>query len=280
MRLLAHGHERVRLAALETLAVWPVRHLPGVGGLLHWRSRDPQPAIRRAAVRALHLLPEHERRERCRAALEDLDAGVRNLAAAECMAGNVRAIEALAAWLQTGQSSPRSCASVLGHLLKLRPPRTVIEEVARCLAVQAQEYVQARTYLQNGSGNTAGGQTAYQILLMVLVERAQHLVDLALMAIGSVDDPEGLRLIRAGLRSHDRRHIASAREALRYIGNRDVANILDGVLDAIEQDNEPGPTEVDDSASRELLVRLSGYGDPWLRECVERVLDVSRSEAA
>lgn len=278
--LLEHENVRVRLAALAVLAVWPEPEFPGIDGILAKHSRDPQVAVRRAAVRAFRLLPEGERHQRCRVALEDLDAEVRNLAAAEIMAGKEKDIETLAIWLYAGLDLPRACAAVLDYLLTLKPPRAVLDDIARELAIRASDYIEIRVRLLRHPLSAGSNPAAQQTLTLVLAERARQLIDLALTAMGAVEDPEGARLIRAGLQSVDRRHYASAREALRHINNRELADRLDTVLEAIDHDNEPGRRNADDKSLHDLLLQLTRSSDPWLRECVERVLGVTRTEAA
>lgn len=279
LRQLAHDEVEVRLAALEALAVWPAGELPGLAAALDRPLRAPQAAIRRAAVRVLRRLPGDECRMRCRAALDDADAGVRELAAAGCWDGGAPGIEGMVGWLR-GRNSPRSCATVLNRLLAERPARAVLEDVARALTDRAQEYIGWRTRLRRQPPAAAGNPAARQILLMALGERVRALVDLALTVIGAFDDPEAVRLIRAGLGSRDRRHVGSAREALRHIGDCDLANRLDAVLEAADLDGEADVRPDGDANAPAPLAPLATCGDPWLRACARQSLGDPCPEAA
>jgi len=277
MRLLVHPNRRIWCAALEALVAWPDRHFPGLGIILAQRCRDPDVAVRRLAIGAIRLLPAGDRGDFWNAALDDRDSGVRDLAAAACMASSEDEVESIAAWLRSAQGSPRSGAAMLSRLIAFHPPRELLIGVAMSLARQAREYVRMRTRLTISSRAESHPSNVGEILKMALLERAQDLFDLALTAAGAVDDAHSASLIRAGLRSRDRRHIASAREALHHFGVREVAMELDTVLEAIDA---PAKLPVPGDDFNDDLDLLSATGDPWLRECVFHFRGAMQQEAA
>jgi len=268
-RLASHTDARVRTKALTTLAAWPNDEITEFTAILTECSRDDDLEVRRAAARCYRRLAPPERRRLCFLGIEDADPVIRDRAACTLLTFGGAAADELIVWLQGCQGSPRAQASVLDTLLRNDPPSAMLERIALCKVRQAREYVQHRRSLEFEAG--AGiDPVGLELLAIVLTERAQQGVDLALAAISRVEGPEVIGLIRAGLHSGDRRDIAYAGEALRHLDNRSLAGMLAEVLEDIEQSGPSSDGWRKTGVTDACLAVLAHIGDPWLCACINR----------
>jgi ATP/ADP translocase len=269
LRLASHTDARVRARALTTIASWPNHGIPGLTAILTRSSRDKDLDVRRATARCYRQLSLPERRRLCFLAIEDLDPVVRDRAACALMSCGAAVADELITWLQGRQGSPRAQVSVLDVLLRHDLPRASLEQIALCKVQQARDCVHNRRCLErvNDVGVDPVGR---ELLHIVLTERAQQGVDLALTAISRVEGPGVVGLIRAGLHSGDRRDIASASEAIRHLENRPLAGMLAEVLEEIEPTGLRTARYHASSVADAGLAELASVGDPWLCACVDR----------
>ncbi len=279
LRLARHAEPRVRAAALTTLAAWPNHAIPELTPILEGCSRDENLHVRRAAARCYRWLTPPALRRLCFLAIEDTDPEIRDRAACALQASAGVAAEELILWLQGSQGSPRAQATVLNVLLRHDPSRMLLERIALCKVQQARDYAHLRLSLEKEI-DTGFDPVGRELLTIVLAERAQQGVDLALAAISRVEGPGVVSLIRAGLQSRDRRDIASACEALHHLDNHPLAGLLAEVLEDIEQSGTRAGRRSESGAADASLSALARSGDPWLCACIERTRGPVAAEAA
>jgi len=279
LHLAQHVEPRVRATALTILATWPNHGMPELTQILAGRSRDEYLDVRRAAARCYRWLAPPELQRLCFLAIEDTDPVIRDRAACALLACGGVAADELILWLQGCQGSPRAQATVLDVLLRHDPSRAMLERIALCKVQQARNYAQLRLDLENVIG-TGFDPVGRELLAIVLTERAQQGVDLALAAISRVEGPGVVSLIRAGLHSGDRRDIASACEALRHLDNHSLARLITDALEDIEHSNVRAGHWRESGATAVSLSALARSGDPWLCAVVERTQSPVAAEAA
>jgi ATP/ADP translocase len=265
LRLALHADARVRATALTTLVAWPNHAIPELTPILAGRSRDDDLDVRRAAARCYRWLAPPELRRLCFLAIEDADPIIRDRAACALLTCGGAVADELILWLQGWQGSPRAQATVLDVLLRHDPPRATLERIALCKVHLARDYAHHRRNheIENDTGIDPVGS---ELLKIVLTERTQQSVDLALVAISRVEGPGVVSLIRAGLQSRDRRDIASAGEALRHLDNRLLADVLENIEHAGTSASRRRAT----GGNGVSLLELARSGDPWLRACIDR----------
>jgi len=279
LHLAQHAEPRVRAMALTILATWPNHGMPELTQILAGRSRDEDLDVRRAAACCYRWLAAPELQRLCFLAIEDTDPVIRDRAACALLACGGVAADELILWLQGCQGSPRAQATVLDVLLRHDPSRAMLERVALCKVQQARNYAQLRLDLENEI-DTGLDPVGRELLAIVLTERAQQGVDLALAAISRVEGPGVVSLIRAGLHSGDRRDIASACEALRHLDNHSLARLIADALEDIEHSNVRAGHWRESGATAVRLSALARSGDPWLCAVVERTQSHVAAEAA
>ena len=272
LKLLLHPTARLRRLALEALANWP-ESLPDSAPMLLDLTHDPDADIRMACVRCSRSLPADERSRLLLVAVEDVHADVRRAAVYEISHDSGQADVYLADWIVRNHGSVRTQETVLRALLAHRPAKKILEHIALCKANDAQVLAHARTVLRRSAlGTTLDPEL--ELMAYVLDERLHQTIDLSLLAIEHVENPADITVIRAGLRSGDRRYTANAIEAVRHIHNRSLAAMLTNVLDSVS----PSGTIVASKGRvfenvKDMLTWYRDSKDPWLRTCAERALN-------
>jgi AAA family ATP:ADP antiporter len=270
-RLLDHACPRVRKAALRALGHLPVGVLPHLGPVVQALYAAGDAEIRSACVAGYRLLPEQTRRRLCFEALEDGHPLVREAALELLFEGDETAAEDIAEWLVQNRGSPRAQRAALEALLRHRPPRALFERLVEAKIEDAERYAAVRAALApTGSLGTPGEPGDPALLRIVLEERRGQMIELALLAMESLENPIAVATVREGLASSDRRQRAHAAEALRHLGDRRLAARLGRLLDGTAP--AAGP-----ESGRAALARLSERTDAWLRECAERVAAPARA---
>lgn len=247
-RLLDHACPRVRQAALTALAHLPAEALPRLGPVLQALYSAGDAEIRAACVHGYRLLPEETRRRLCFEALEDGHPLVREAALALLLTGDAAAAGDIAAWLVENRGSPRAQRAALEALAARHAPRALFERLAEAKVHDAEHYAMALAAL----------------LRILLAERRGQMIDLALAAVESLENPLDVATIREGLASADRRHRGHAVEALGHLGDQRLAVRLGRLLDG----TTAAPTVF--ASAREALAWLGRRTDAWLRERAQR----------
>ena len=277
--LLQHPAERIQKAALMAAALShssntdPALLLPLLRRL--YSSRDHQ--IRSACVECYKLLPEETCIELCLQALEDphpqvSETALRIIRRDDNSTSNTA--EILAQWFARNKPSPRAQQAVLTHLSTHPLPRQFFVPVASNKIQEAYALSHA-LHVLSASPDGAGKNDDCHLLKIVLQERLDQAIDLALMAMENLGNPHGVRIVRAALKSRDRRHIARALEALANFEERELADKIGHLLQnigggkPITPQYHPG---ICLKTMSEVLVWCRENLDSWAQECADHVI--------
>jgi len=228
------------------------------------------------------LLPEETRIELCLQALEDRHPQV-NETALRIIHGddnntrntrNTRSTaEILTQWFTHNKPSPRAQKAALKHLSTHPLPRQFFVSVALNKIQEAHALSHALQVLS--ASLDAEKSDACNLMKIVLKERLDQAIDLALIAMRNLGNPSGIRTVRAALKSRDRRHIARSLEALANFEERELADKVSHLLGNIG-DNKPIAQEYHSGISlktvAEALVWCRETLDPWARECATHAI--------
>jgi hypothetical protein len=265
-RLLAHEAAPVREAALGALAQLPVGALPDAPALLARLYGTGDVAIRAACVRSYRTLPQETRRTLCFEALADAHPLVREAALALLLDGVAIEASEMVEWLSGNRGSPRAQRAALEALSQRQAPRELFVRLAEAKVRDAETYAGILAQLVR---EHPAPDNAERLLRILLEERRVQMIDLALAAMASLENPLDVATIRAGLASADRRFRGQAAEALRSLANRKLAERLGRLLDGAA-----GPATAF-ASSREALAWLGQRADSWLRDCARHAAGAS-----
>ena len=257
-RLLTHDCLPVCKAALDALAQLPVDAVPNVESVLQRLYDAGDVGVREACVHSYRALPRESRRSRCFEALEDGHPRVREAALGLLLGGDAAEIDEMVAWLSGNRGSPRAQQAALDALSERQPPREVLARLADAKVQDAEIYAAIAAQLARERPDPPDAE---KLLRIVLGERRAQMIDLALAAMGNLENPLDVATIRAGLASADRRFRGQAAEALRGLGNRALAERLGRLLDGAT-----GPAAAF-AGTREAMAWLDKSADAWLAEC-------------
>ncbi len=257
-RLLAHDRLPVCKAALDALARLPVDAVPNVEAVLKRLYDTGSVDVRVACVHSYRTLPQETSRRRCFEALEDAHPQVRDAALALLLDGGDGAVAEMVDWLSGNRASPRAQLAALDALSERQPPRELLARLAEAKVHNAEMYAAIAALLARERPDP---DDAEKLLSILLGERRAQMIDLALAAMGNLENPLDVATIRAGLASADRRFRGQAAEALRGLRHRTLAERLGRLLDGAT-----GPAATF-AGTREAIAWLDQSADAWLAEC-------------
>lgn len=271
--LLQHPTERIQKAALMAATL---SHASDANQILPLpllkkihASRDHQ--LRAACVEYYKRLPPETRDELCLQALEDPHPHVSKTAlhilrSDDNSTTNVTKI--FTQWFAANQSSPHAQKAVLKHISTCPLPRQFFVSIASNKIQEAHALFRSLQVLS--ASLDAGTNNACELMKIVLKERLNQAIDLALLAMKSLGNPGGIMTIRAALKSKDRRHIARALEALDNFEDRELADKLSHLLGNIGNNElivDAHHSGVSIKTPAEALAWCRKSLDPWAQEC-------------
>lgn len=283
--LLQSDDSRIQFAALQVVKVWPNNQLGNLAGILMSSIDSVDPATSVLAADCIALLDTHDRERLATLSLENNHPEVRQ-AAARALFPVACGVQPVVDWLAADNGSPRAHAAVLDVLLGKNPPRKILEILACQKAGQANYFLEAQRLIEaTGKDYKKGHATAanelvvltdginsgLDMLAITLLERCHQLLDQALLVARQYEDASTVGVIRAGLKCDDRQHLASASEAVRYIRDQTLADVLVTVLEKLS--GEPvtkNRYQIPFSDLASVLAWLTQKNDPWLSECVKQ----------
>ncbi len=259
LRLWLGGDGVLQQAILKTLRLLPTAQFAPLLPVLGKALQQDDPALRLACVAVCGGEGHVSGYRLLHTALDDPHPDVRKLAVNQIQqqVGN----QGLKPLLQRG--TPRMQSAVVWQLLKDEAEQSYLQDVATCKAVQAQQFAMVWMLLKQ----MQTPDDAQKLLLIVVKERVNAVLQIALQALQTSRNADAIKVIRAGLETGDRCLQGSAREALLYLPHRGVQKTLCGVL---EQE-----VQVDRQQFPDVLAAVrwcSGQPDPWLQGCAQYVL--------
>jgi hypothetical protein len=269
LQALRYPSDRVRLAALQVLERWPDGAFPGLGAVLFSLYDSTSHQIRWRAVLSSRMLELAERQRLLTLALEDSHPRVQKEAVRLLFGDDAEFCGVAVAWIQEHAGSPRAEATVLATLAARGVPLSTMRDIAAAKAQYALKLHQAINTLRRATPASNWLPSPYRLLFTVLRERLDQVIDLALSALKGIEGVETINVVRAGLRSGDRRQTANAREALCQLREANIAMTLEQVLRLEERDMAARPPRSATLAEiRQMLAWCRTIPDTWMRECV------------
>lgn len=277
--LLAHPSPRVQRGCLQALVAIGQAESDSIEPLLRgiYISHDHQ--LRAACVRCYALLEPTARDGLCLRALNDNHPAVAMAAMTTLHQCSQNFDALLSDWLCSEAARPRAQEAALDYL-KLHGllPR-LLPMVAEHKISVAEAMTHVLSVVDATGRDSSGTGGAHTLLRIVLRERIEQSIGLALAALEPVADRHSLRIVRAGLRGRDRRQVARAMEALSHVDLPLVSHRLRDLLLFLN-----GPEEVRIQVFPDIttaLVWAQCSVDAWLRECAEfAAADLSAEQSA
>ncbi|UCC55705.1 MAG: MFS transporter, partial [Gammaproteobacteria bacterium] len=201
----------MHMCTLRGLSQWKAELPDGVYAALSRALVDENPEMRSAAARCLHLGDHPSRSQDILRATADSHPHVSQAGVDSLKATSNNFVEEVYRLIQDNEVPMRGQFVLLAALVEAGLPRSGYEQLASNKAREASRFQDAIQVL--GSAEESGSTTG-TLVRMVLEERLEQTVQLALMALEPLHAPGTIETIRAGFSSQDERHIANAAEAL------------------------------------------------------------------
>ena len=268
--MLQHKNTRFVQVALNILATWPAACLGDVDETMLILSDHENWMIRKASVGVVHLLSDQAAEQLLANALEDQHPNVRIAAVKMMASSHVDKIYYIRSLLiEKPVGSPRVKQAMLEYLMQSGCDAQTMQSISLALAREAGALkLAARCLRTHKTVGDAGARSILTLLQHALDERVLELADLALSATQSSSNEEAIAVIRAGLKSNDRRQFASACELLSLLNNQALLALVMPLFDdsVIIEEDISMTTRFNSLAG--LLDWVKQRSDPWLTECV------------
>lgn len=267
--LLQHPSARVQRLCLEALAALGKADASRLEPLLEYGYANGDPHVRVACVRCAALLDPRARGRLCLSALNDDHPEVVKAALATLHEMDEDFESLMSRCLCDEAARPRVQEVVLDYLKSHGLLPGLLPAVAEQKVATAEAMAQIVSILDR-PGHPRGGEDARALLRIVLQERIEQSIALALSALESAEDPHRMRIVRASLRGQNRRQVARGIEALSHaklplaaVRLRDLLLLLNGSPRRAIQ------VFPDAAAAMQWAARST---DTWLRQCAEFAL--------
>jgi hypothetical protein len=272
--LLGAGSAALTLRTLQGLSRWTVAAPEAIRSALQQALDSENPAEREAAARCLHLVAGNLREQLLLRAIGDAHKRVRE-AGIDTLRHVADSFDELAlAWISGNRGSLRTQQALLGTLLDTTLPVSVFRKIVHSKLDEGRRLLDALHMLNREHGDPQG--PGHTLLKYSLKERLDQTLDLVLLALEPLYEPGLIGIIRAGIISGDARHIASAREALDNLDNREpVAGLVDILRQSMQEDYGQGGSTFRNP--KDVLDWCAGHSAEWLSLCGSRAL---QAEAA
>ncbi len=253
------------------------RHIYNI--IMHWRWLLPEPvrseilcdvrhvdpALRSAAVKCLHVLPESEARIRSIwDALDDGHLDVRKAAMSSLNKIYSDHKTVYSEWLVGNKTgTPRAQKVLLEHLICLGANHAFLERLVTVKSAYAADLLSALNTMKTHTAVNA----CHRVTTKALAERLHQIVDLALLGLQTMMDANTIAVIRAAISSRDPRFTESAHEALQCLKNKNLVHLLAGLVagnHAQTVKSGSGKLFLDTDDVYRWCMSLD---DPWLHTC-------------
>ena len=172
-------------------------------------------------------------------------------------------------WLAVeNRGSPRAQQTLLAALLEQGLPN---EALARVFRQKSEDAVCLYRALASLGQPTAAG-AGLTLVGLTLAERVPQVLDLALQALQSLEDPIAVATIRAGVKSRNPGHVANACEALRNMEGRPETRTLSRLVEAVHRRGSFVSNGELFPNVRAVLEWCHDREDAWLRMCADHAM--------
>ncbi len=275
VQMLDQTDSRLQLKALKLLVKWPTDSFKAAEASVIKLSENGNWKVRKESVKASHFLPFDEREKLLLRAIEDQYPAVRK-EAVESMAIQYSDPQQ---WLvnqliERQFGSPRARDAMINSLIEYGVSAEQMFSVSLAMAEDALQMHKAAKLLEKEDSNLMPGLI---VLHHAIEERKHDLIDLALLALQSSSHDSDIEVIRAGLKSRDKRHFANACELLSMISQGKLTSSLLQVFEDVGEKKSLNKEESFQSVGDILQWIIEGT-DPWLKECVAYINSKSSSK--
>ncbi|MDH3980269.1 MAG: MFS transporter [Gammaproteobacteria bacterium] len=276
VHMLTIDATNTRISTLNGLSRWE-RPLPDTAypALLQALS-DDNPETRAAATRCLPLKGNHSRTPHILHAASDSHPGVRE--------AGVNALKAISEDYSASvlrlilENTPplRGQIALLESLEQPGLPKVDCERLAINKAEEACQLQDALTTMEAGEGPDS---PAGSLIRLVLQERLNQTIQLALLALEPLYEAGTVKIIRAGFASGDRRHIENAIEVLGNLECCNATKLLLQVLTRMHDDQRAYHAPGIDTING-VIEWCATHPDKWLQQCAEYFIQETKTEDA
>ena len=272
LRIFATQSSSAKIVILNAYSHWQGPDNPDIQNLICEAIEHTDPGIRAAAVQCIHIIPRQQRYSRLEYALGDGHIQVRNSAVDTFHKETPDAPELALKWItDDNRGTPRAQETLLNAIIKTMPQN----ELKLIVDNKIKDARQVHRMLVTLRDYKASLNNHLGLLKHVLEERLQQILEITLTALEPLCAPHVIPIIRAGIRTHDERHMANACEALQSIPNQKLTLTLGQLFqDAYMPTKETKLSNTDDIEA--VLDSLASRRDPWLQECAKAARDSFR----
>ena len=261
--ILNKDHPRANIFALQVIKQWPHGSHPELLELFTYILNDSNnPETRRECVAALPVLSENKSHVLARKALDDHHPIVRSAAILILDNETSKKNNELCEWiLNKNHLSLRAQKTIIRHLYNNGVDPNFMQKVAVMHIAEAKSLLDAYETIKQSEATTA-----VELLQLALGERLKKLIDIALIALQSLEHPYTINIIRSGIRSKDARHIANACELLQELNNRQIGKSINEILELINEQSSDNIHCIKITLT-DALELCSQSHDPWIQTC-------------
>jgi len=266
--LLKSEQYRALKLTLINLQNWPEDKFDEISELIYETYKRTPPCIRLLCIKVCHLMSDYMQLLFMQEVLEDNSQLVRDQAVEKLITSESYSPTDLVKWITTyNKGSPRSQLSVLKVLQQHNTSKQLMKDIAIAKAKDAQLITKAIRIISVDPRKKS--IPSLELLNYTLTDRRQQIIDLTLFAMHTLEDPNNIDVVRAGIKSHNPRHIANACEVLLNLNEREIADILIDIFEDLNhKKNEISYNEAKDfSCTLDILLWCSKRLDPWLQCC-------------
>lgn len=229
---------------------------------------NANPEVRLRGIQILPLLTIDTHQEIAEIGLEDDHPDVRAAAVQIRFGANRETHLEACQWIIDSRISPRAQESILHCVIDECQSRPLLQSMVRAKTDDARRLLVAQRQLSCKGGDRPR-TPELELVCLILKERQEQLIRLALLVLEQLEPAATVATIRAGLLSGDRSHRANAAEALRQISNRELGTLLGNLLDP----RGGAPANISAGTIRSTLHWCIKRTDPWLKSASMHALN-------
>ncbi len=278
--LLTNDDARIVVKALHALARQPLLAADLKPRLEALCTPSSSIQVRLAVMACSERLPAAARTDLIIHGLQDHHLRVRRAAVSVLVSGDEDRVGMLATLLQQAALNAGAQQTLARTLVDVGSPTRVLESLAVHQACSARDFMHALTVVGAAAhhGATPDTRDYWELVTLVLRERALQAADRALILLEPVEGRERIGTVRAALQSDDPRFQAAASEVVRHFSNRKLASLLLDIVDnrpIRQRDKSTGFHPVQALHTlHDVLTWCRTRPDPWLARCAQQVAEV------
>lgn len=260
--VLSHPEPAIRLEALRVIQSLDTELDIMLESEILALTRDSNPEIRATALHCLSQQWPDSALTVSEQALEDDHPAMRKAGIEILFDDSDGGLAVLKAWVLGNAGSPRAQRTAFEALSTRCSEQSLWDSVARSRIEDAQRFAHALHFMRFAENNADA-----KLMENVIRERLSQCVELALFAMSRFENADAVNVIRAGLNSNDRQHIANASEILRNLSSTELSSKLCDILELGYAQAAGDIEHTIFSNLQEVLAWCRTRSDSWLIEC-------------